>query len=53
MTRVPWHLDRAIGLAIQGEHMIRYTRQDLLPRLQFMDTVANGSQLQHGSAQAV
>lgn len=36
ITHVPWHFDRAMGLAIQGEHMIRYTHQDVLPRLRSM-----------------
>jgi hypothetical protein len=31
--RAPQRLARAIGLAIHGEHLIRYTREDVLPRL--------------------
>ena len=31
--RAPHAIARAIELAIQGEHLIRYTREDVLPRL--------------------
>lgn len=30
--RAPGHLSRAIQHAIQSEHLIRYTREDVLPR---------------------
>jgi radical SAM superfamily enzyme YgiQ (UPF0313 family) len=33
LRRTPRRLARAIALAINGEHMIRYTAEDLLPRL--------------------
>ncbi len=32
--KTPKRIARAVGLAIHGEHMIRYTRDDLMPRLQ-------------------
>jgi radical SAM superfamily enzyme YgiQ (UPF0313 family) len=32
--KTPKRISRAVGLAIHGEHMIRYTRDDLMPRLQ-------------------
>jgi hypothetical protein len=31
--RRPHTFARAMGLAVQGEHLIRYTREDVLPRL--------------------
>ncbi|HJZ84906.1 MAG TPA: B12-binding domain-containing radical SAM protein [Polyangia bacterium] len=34
LWRAPQRFPRAIGLAIHGAHMIRYTREDVLPRLQ-------------------
>ncbi|HKB77740.1 MAG TPA: DUF4070 domain-containing protein, partial [Myxococcales bacterium] len=33
LRRAPHAFPRAIELAIQGEHLIRYTREDVLPRL--------------------
>src|SRR4051812_26732485 len=33
LRRAPHAISRAIELAIQGEHLIRYTREDVLPRL--------------------
>jgi hypothetical protein len=33
LRRAPYAFPRAIELAIQGEHLIRYTREDVLPRL--------------------
>jgi radical SAM superfamily enzyme YgiQ (UPF0313 family) len=33
LVRAPYAFPRAIELAIQGEHLIRYTREDVLPRL--------------------
>jgi radical SAM superfamily enzyme YgiQ (UPF0313 family) len=33
LRRAPHAIARAIELAIQGEHLIRYTREDVLPRL--------------------
>jgi radical SAM superfamily enzyme YgiQ (UPF0313 family) len=33
VRRAPHAISRAIELAIQGEHLIRYTREDVLPRL--------------------
>jgi radical SAM superfamily enzyme YgiQ (UPF0313 family) len=33
LRRAPGRIGRAIGLAISGEHMIRYTREHVLPRL--------------------
>ena len=33
LLRAPHAFPRAIELAIQGEHLIRYTREDVLPRL--------------------
>ncbi len=33
LRRAPRRLARAFGLAITGEHMIRYTAEDVLPRL--------------------
>jgi hypothetical protein len=33
LKRAPHAISRAIELAIQGEHLIRYTREDVLPRL--------------------
>jgi radical SAM superfamily enzyme YgiQ (UPF0313 family) len=33
VTRAPSRIGRAIALAINAEHMIRYTAEDLLPRL--------------------
>jgi len=32
--RAPRILSRAVALAIKGEHLIRYTRDDVLPRLE-------------------
>jgi radical SAM superfamily enzyme YgiQ (UPF0313 family) len=34
LRRAPYAFPRAIELAIQGEHLIRYTREDVLPRLE-------------------
>ena len=34
MRRAPKRIGRAIALAINGEHMIRYTAEDLVPRLE-------------------
>jgi hypothetical protein len=34
LLRAPHAVARAIELAIQGEHLIRYTREDVLPRLE-------------------
>jgi radical SAM superfamily enzyme YgiQ (UPF0313 family) len=33
LRKTPGRLARAIGFAIQGQHMIRYTREDVMPRL--------------------
>jgi len=33
LRRSPWRFPAAIRLAIQGEHMIRYTDEEVLPRL--------------------
>ena len=33
IARAPLRFPRAIGLAINGEHMIRYTQEEVLPRL--------------------
>jgi hypothetical protein len=33
LRRAPHAIPRAVALAIQGEHFIRYTREDVLPRL--------------------
>ena len=32
MTR-PYAFAKAMSLAVQGEHLIRYTREDVLPRI--------------------
>ena len=32
--RAPRIFSRAVALAIKGEHLIRYTREDVLPRLE-------------------
>jgi radical SAM superfamily enzyme YgiQ (UPF0313 family) len=34
LLRAPHAIARAIEVAIQGEHLIRYTREDVLPRLE-------------------
>jgi hypothetical protein len=34
LWRTPSRMARAFSLAISGEHMIRYTAEDVLPRLQ-------------------
>ena len=44
VRRTPGRMARAIALAINGEHMIRYTAEDLLPRLVGDGAVQGGAQ---------
>ena len=56
LRRAPHAFPRAIELAIQGEHLIRYTREDVLPRRALAavhaETAAGASQLRAGVAAA-
>jgi len=58
LRRAPHAFPRAIELAIQGEHLIRYTREDVLPRLGralgavHAEAAAGASQLRAGAAAA-
>lgn len=52
LLRAPKRISRAVAMAIAGEHMIRYTREVVLPRLEEAIEEARADELVMGSSRA-